>query len=216
MERLFLFFLKAKPYSIVDINGIIKKLPICLGLSSGALWLVYCDRCCREAQAWFIGCESIFPGLRSTVILLFIPLRVPKLFQFSKSSPVVYSEWLPFLLTLDSTSYLLCFIKAVLFLDYLLLLEHKATGFPQHSWVSLYHCPYLPRPCPPISSSYSSQPVFCFLSLRIPSPSLFPAAKFLMVECSKLLSCFSRVEHTLNHLPNGPTRPTGVMRAVNS
>lgn len=43
MERLFLFFLKAKPYSIVDINGIIKKLLICLGLSSGALWLIVTD-----------------------------------------------------------------------------------------------------------------------------------------------------------------------------
>lgn len=70
------------------------------------------------------------------------------------------------------------------------LLEHKATIFPQHSWVLLYHCSYLPGPCPPMWSSYSSQPVFCFLSLYIRLPSLFPAAKFLTVECSKLLSCF--------------------------
>lgn len=96
----------------------------------------------------------------------------------------------PLLLTLDNTGYLLSFIKAVLFLDYFLLLEHKASIFPQHSRVPLHHGSFLPRPCPPISCSYSSQPVFCFLSLYILLPSLLPAAKFHMVECSKLLSCF--------------------------
>lgn len=130
-------------------------------------------------MARFIGCESISPGLISTVVLLLIRLKVPKLFQSSESSPIAHGEspsphsgqhWL------SSQFHKSC----PLFRWFFLLLEHKATIFPQHSRVPLHHGSFLPRPCPPISCSYSSQPVFCFLSLYILLPSLLPAAKFHM------------------------------------